>query len=78
MKIWGVPFHVIESEWTDDQFYAMFDRLGERIEAEEKAQKRANKKSSGGSVSDGSNTRTRDFTPQQFIQKIGGTVPKET
>lgn len=27
---WGIPFHVIENEWTDRQFAMMSQRLAER------------------------------------------------
>lgn len=38
MAEWGIPFHVIENEWTQRQFNAMCERLTERLEAQNKAQ----------------------------------------
>lgn len=37
MAEWGIPFHVIENEWTQRQFNAMCDRLTERLESQQKA-----------------------------------------
>ena len=31
MAEWGVPFHEIESEWTDRQFLKMADMLADRL-----------------------------------------------
>ena len=45
MREWRVPFHVIENEWTDWQYFSMLDRLNERKQAEEKAMKKAQAKS---------------------------------
>ena len=56
MKVWSVPFHVIENEWTDDQFMEMLDRLSERIEREQKEVDNNNRKTN--SARSGSSRRT--------------------
>ena len=71
MKVWGVPFHTIESEWTDDQFYMMLDRLGERLGEEKKAY---SKKGGGGHSQGGgrgSQVSGASYSPQEFLTKIG-------
>lgn len=67
MKVWGVPFHIIENEWTDDQFFMMVERLGDRVKNENRAQKSGGKRSDGGSESSGS-TNTRQVSTAQFIE----------
>lgn len=38
MSEWGIPFHVIENEWTDRQFALMLARLTERKKRQAEAQ----------------------------------------
>lgn len=44
MKVWHVPFHVIENEWTDEQFVAMLERLTERVEREKEEMDKPSRK----------------------------------
>lgn len=46
MTEWGIPFHVIENEWTDRQFALMLSRLMDRKRAEAKAAREARDKQS--------------------------------
>jgi hypothetical protein len=39
MAEWGIPFSVIEAEWTDRQFALMLARLADRKKSERKASK---------------------------------------
>jgi hypothetical protein len=58
MNIWHVPFHVIESEWTDDQFYSFIERAGERIKRENSGKNSGKSgKGVGDSVSGSSSTQ---------------------
>lgn len=41
MVEWGIPFHVVEGEWTDRQFALMLSRLTDRKKREQAAQKDA-------------------------------------
>lgn len=43
MKEWGIPFHVIENNWTQRQFDAMTKRLTERWDEERRAHNRSQK-----------------------------------
>ncbi len=66
MNTWHVPFHVIENEWTDDQFYMFLDRAGDRVKRENKASKAGSKSSNRGSAS-ASGTTTTSLSTSQFI-----------
>ena len=39
MRQWGIPFHVIENEWTERQFRLFVERMNDRLKAEHKAAK---------------------------------------
>ena len=41
MVEWGIPFDHIENNWTDAQFFGMYNRLCERKETEYQAMKAA-------------------------------------
>lgn len=43
MAEWGIPFHVIENEWTDRQFALMLARLAERKKRQAEAQNKGKK-----------------------------------
>lgn len=71
MKEWGVPFHTIEREWTDPQFFLMLEKRSERIERENKAHKKAS--SNSPSHSDSGTTRRTSYTQEQaqmFAQEV--------
>lgn len=42
MHEWGIPFHVIENEWTQRQFDAMCERLAERMKKQSRGHERGN------------------------------------
>lgn len=46
MAEWGIPFHVIENEWTDRQFWLMADRLVERMQERRRQERKARGKQS--------------------------------
>lgn len=48
MKEWGIPFHVIENEWTDWQYFMFLDRMNERLEEQAKAMERNKAKKARG------------------------------
>ena len=64
MNIWHIPFHVIEEEWTDDQFFMFVDRLGDRIKRENGNQKSGGKRGDGGTESSGATVRKQVSTAQ--------------
>lgn len=68
MKEWHVPFHVIEQEWTDDQFYLMIEQYNERIEREIKAQE--NNRDRDSRPDNSGTTRHTSYTQEQ-AQQIG-------
>ena len=37
MRQWGIPFHVIENEWTERQYRLFIERMNDRLKAEHKA-----------------------------------------
>jgi len=39
MRQWGIPFHVIENEWTERQYRLFVERMNDRLKAEHKAVK---------------------------------------
>ena len=39
MRQWGIPFHVIENEWTERQYRLFVERMNDRLKAEHKAAK---------------------------------------
>lgn len=43
MAEWGIPFNVIENEWTDRQFALMLARLTERKKRQVEAQSKGKK-----------------------------------
>lgn len=61
MKYWGVPFHVIETEWTDDQFFAMLEAASGREKSVQKKQGR-NKAARSSSSHSGASTQVRNKT----------------
>ena len=65
MKLWGISFIEIESEWTDDQFIMMTQRLTERLNRENKATKDRGRRDNRGSESAGGGVRksvgTKEF-----------------
>lgn len=63
MKYWGVPFHVIESEWTDEQFFSLLECANERETSVQK-KSRSNKSPSGdgSNFRSGSQTRKRSYS----------------
>jgi hypothetical protein len=65
MKLWGISFIEIESEWTDDQFIMMTQRLTERLNRENKATKDRGRRDNSGSGSSGGGVRksvgTKEF-----------------
>jgi hypothetical protein len=69
MDRWHIPFHVIEREWTDDQFFKMVDKMGERLKREHEATKKHSKSRDSGGAG-GSNVRTRTLNLGE-AQKIG-------
>ena len=72
MRIWPVSFHTIENEWTDDQFFAMMERAGERAKKENK-QLRKNTNRGGASGGGGVSTRRRNYG----ITELAATAVKE-
>jgi len=78
MEMWSIPFHTIENEWTDDQFFSMFERAMERFDEQEKAAKKArNKKSNDSSGSHSGKHRTSKVGASQFLGQIGAAPPSE-
>ena len=43
MSEWGIPFNVIEDNWTQSQFNIMCARLTERVEQQRRAMERGRK-----------------------------------
>ena len=69
MDRWHIPFHIIEREWTDDQFFMMIEKMGERLKRENDASKKANKSSASPSAGSG-NVHTRSLNLQE-AQALG-------
>ena len=68
MKMWGVSFHTIEAEWTDSQFFAMTERLGERLEeGKEKTNTSQSVASSGARGERPAPVQTRPVSTENFL-----------
>jgi hypothetical protein len=65
MEKWGVPFHTIENEWTDDQYFLMVEKLSERIERENESQKDTKNRTPNRSGA-GSNGGTQRVSHESF------------
>jgi hypothetical protein len=64
MNVWHIPFNVIEDEWTDDQFFMMVERLGDRIKRENRNQKSGGAGRDGSSESNSATSRKQVSTAQ--------------
>lgn len=77
MNVWGISFIEIETQWTDDQFYMMFERLGDRLNEEKKAHSKASRGGSSGSPQRGGSVQTSTLSTKEFLSKIGKPVKSE-